>query len=183
MKRFVCIILTLMLAMSLCACSDDGGKKINSGSATVDDILEQQTAATPQPVQTAAPAALEEENEYISEPDPNVDVDLTALSSTAVYAEVYNMLTNPDDYIGKTVKMRGSFAMYHDEETDMYYFACIVADATACCSQGIEFVLAGEHTYPDDYPALSDEITVVGTFSTYYEGENMYCTLKDAVLE
>lgn len=92
------------------------------------------------------------------------------------------MLSTPDAYIGKTVKMRGSFQMYHDEATDNYYFACIIADATACCSQGIEFVLTGEHTYPDDYPPLSTEITVVGTFSTYYEGEIMYCTLKDATM-
>ena len=182
MKRTISLILTLMLAFSLCACGDDSAKKINSGSATVDDILNQQTAQTPQTTQPVAPAD-ETEREFVSEPDPNVDVDLTALSSTAVYAEVYNMLTNPDDYIGKTVKMRGSFAMYHDESTDAYYFACVIADATACCSQGIEFVLAGEHNYPDDYPALDEIITVVGTFSTYYEGQNMYCTLKDATME
>ena len=59
-----------------------------------------------------------------------VDVDLTKLSSTFVYSEVYNMVTNPGDYIGKTVKMKGMYSVYHDESTDKYYFACIIKDAT-----------------------------------------------------
>ena len=29
------------------------------------------------------------------------DVDLTLLSSTMVYSEVYNMMVDPDSYIGK----------------------------------------------------------------------------------
>lgn len=59
-----------------------------------------------------------------------IDVDLTALSSTMVYSEVYNMMTSPEDYIGKTVKMKGMYSVYHDESTDKYYFACIIKDAT-----------------------------------------------------
>ena len=109
-----------------------------------------------------------------------IDVDLTKLSSTMVYSEVYNMMVSPDKYIGKTVKMNGAFAYYEDPETKKQYFACIIADATACCSQGLEFILAGEHSYPDDYPELGTEITVVGTFQTYEENGYMYCHLVDA---
>ena len=32
------------------------------------------------------------------------------------------------------------------------YHACVIPDATACCAQGIEFTLAGDHRWPDDYP-------------------------------
>ena len=35
------------------------------------------------------------------------DINLTALSSTAVYAEVWNMMAVPESYIRKTVKMKG----------------------------------------------------------------------------
>ncbi len=111
---------------------------------------------------------------------PGIDIDLTMLSSTMVYSEVYNMMMTPDDYLGKTVKMNGSFSVYHDEAADVYYFACIIADATACCSQGIEFVLAGDYSYPEDYPELGEEITVTGVFDTYIEGEYQYCTLRNA---
>ena len=108
------------------------------------------------------------------------DVDLTALSGTMVYSEVYNMVTTPENYLGKTVKMNGTFSIYHDEKNDKYYFACLIADATACCSQGIEFVLKGEHSYPRDYPEVGSEITVTGRFNTYKEGEIVYCQLTDA---
>ena len=108
------------------------------------------------------------------------DVDLTALSSTMVYSEVYNMMTSPDAYMGKTVKMEGQLAMYHDDATGKNYFACIISDATACCSQGIEFELTDEYTYPNDYPEVGEEICVTGTFDTYVEGEYQYCTLRNA---
>jgi hypothetical protein len=99
-----------------------------------------------------------------------------------VYSEVYNMMVSPDDYIGKTVKMEGQFVPYYDESTGNYYFACFISDATACCSQGIEFILTDDYSYPEDYPQEGESICVVGTFDTYMEGENMYCTLRNAVL-
>ncbi len=110
-------------------------------------------------------------------------VDLTALSSTMVYSEVYNMMYYPENYVGKTVKMSGVYAVYHDESTDKCYHACIISDATACCSQGIEFELTENHTYPDDYPEEGGQICVTGTFDTYQEGEYTYCTLRDAEIQ
>ena len=112
-----------------------------------------------------------------------VDVDLTKLSSTMVYSEVYNMMVAPDKYVGKTVRMRGQFALYEDTESGARYFACIIADATACCSQGLEFVLEGTHAYPQDYPSLGTEITVTGEFRTYEENGSLYCHLTDAKME
>lgn len=65
-----------------------------------------------------------------------------------VYSEVYNMKNAPSDYIGKTIKMTGQFVYYENPDTKVQYFACIIGDAMACCSQGLEFVLTGKHTYP-----------------------------------
>ena len=56
-------------------------------------------------------------------------------------------------------------------------------DATACCAQGIEFVLRDEYAFPDDYPADDSDITVVGVFDSYMEGQFIYYTLREAVLE
>lgn len=120
------------------------------------------------------------------EPQPvveeNIDVDLTKLSSTLLYSEVYRIVTTPMDYIGKTIKMNGSFSAYQDPATNQLYFACIIRDATACCAQGIEFELSGDYIYPDDYPQVNDDITVSGEFETYEEEGIMYCRLKDASL-
>ena len=100
-----------------------------------------------------------------------------------VYSQVYDMMTQPESYMGQKIKMRGSFSYYQDPDTKQEYFVAIIADSTACCAQGIEFVWAGEHSYPRDYPPLDTEITVTGTFSTYYEGDNMYVQLVDAQVE
>lgn len=110
--------------------------------------------------------------------EQNVDVDLTVLSSTMVYSEVSNMVSNPADYIGKTVKMKGTFAT---DENEMYYF-CVIADATACCSQGLEFILKGDAQYPQDYPTAGDEISVVGRFESYNEGTETYYHLVESTL-
>ena len=110
------------------------------------------------------------------------DVDLTKLSSTMVYSEVYNMMNKPDDYMGKVIKIDGQYAVYHDEYTGANYFACIIQDATACCAQGMEFVLQDEYIYPQDYPEEGENIVVMGVYDTYMEGDYKYCTLRDAVL-
>ena len=108
-----------------------------------------------------------------------IDVDLAALSGTMVYAEVYHMLTEPEQYIGKTVRMSGQCNVYYDEVTDKTYYSCIIKDATACCAQGIEFELADGYDIPEE----GDEICVEGVFDIYLEGENSYCTLRNAKLD
>ena len=108
-----------------------------------------------------------------------VDVDLTKLSSTFVYAEVYNMVTTPEDYIGKTVKMDGTMNRYTTSSRELY--ACLILDATACCAQGIAFEWEGEHA-PAEYPPQGSIITVVGTFDTFEEDGVTYCYLAHAEL-
>ena len=174
MKKLLLLLLAVCLLFST-ACS--------SGSAGTNTASEPGTAETAgENSETVTNSSVEKTN---AESEPEVadtgkeyDVDLTVLSSTMVYSEVYNMVTNPDDYMGKTVKMSGPFTIYQTEERN--YYACIISDATACCSQGIEFQLAGEHEYPDDFPEIGTVITVTGVFNTYYEDEMMYCELLNA---
>ena len=77
--------------------------------------------------------------------------------------------------------MNGQFAVYENPNTDAVYTACIIMDATACCSQGLEFVLAGEHSYPADDPELGTE-----NYGRWHipdlrrKTDNMYCHLVDA---
>ncbi len=186
MKRFISLVICMVMVSVLAGCGSKQSDKTGSKPAGVSDVLEQgmaqadgkkeEVAPAPDPSGSSGTGAKQDV------PADDIDVDLTVLSSTMVYSEVYNMMSSPEDYIGKTVKMDGLFAIYHDEAADVYYFACIVKDATACCAQGIEFVLAGDYKYPDDYPPLGEEIAVVGVFDTYEEGSNTYCTLRNARL-
>lgn len=111
------------------------------------------------------------------------DVDLTQLSSTMVYSEVFNMMYDPGNYIGKTIRINGMFVVYTNQDYSQFYPAVIIADATACCSQGLEFVLEGNPPYPEGYPETETVITVIGTFETYLEDGKTYCRLQNARIE
>ena len=88
----------------------------------------------------------------------------------------------PEKFIGKTIKMKGLYSDYFDQALGKHYYACIIMDATACCSQGVEFILTDDYKYPDDYPQQGDEITVEGIFDVYEEADGSYCTLREASL-
>ena len=112
----------------------------------------------------------------------DIDLDLTTMSSTMIYSEVYNIMCYPDDYREKCIKMSGTCSIFEDLTTGQLYYACIIQDATQCCQQGIEFNLQDSYIYPDDYPENGEEVTVVGIFETYAEDGVLYCRLRDAVL-
>ena len=191
MKKKYGIILCLMLVTILTGCGNNTTG--NSSESTANDIQSQNTevssSTVDSPEETPIFADLQlptpepddaPETDMSSEngSSEQVDVDLSIMSSTMVYSEVYNMMTNPMDYIGKTVKINGISSTYHDKQTGKDYYACIVKDATACCAQGIEFELE-----QPDYPEPDKEITVVGTFQTYVEMGNMFCVLRNASIE
>jgi len=110
-------------------------------------------------------------------------VDLTVLSSTLLSAELTNMTTNPGKYMGKTIKVRGPYAYSYWDETDTYYH-CVVAyeDVAACCSQALEFIWTGEHSFPGDYPEEGTMIELTGVFGSYQElGKTYYCLRVDKI--
>lgn len=180
MKKLFCVVLIVLTLSSLSACGSEKDKGTTDNQAPNPSVSQNQTT---EKSSESAPTTSKS-----AQSADGIDVDLTKLSSTMVYSEVYNMMYTPDDYIGKTVKMKGQFAIGYVYNTDgtpdesTARFACVIADATACCSQGLEFILTGEHTYPNDYPELGSEITVAGTFEVYTENGFQYCRLVDATL-
>lgn len=114
--------------------------------------------------------------------DTEYDIDLTKMDSSMVYVQVADMVNNGDNYLRKTVKVKGPFS-YFKENDGREFFAVLISDATACCSQGIEFVLDGNYKYPEDYPAVNTEIVVTGEFNYYKEGYATYCQLLHANME
>ena len=135
--------------------------------------------APSQSADSAAPAAREQSAEGQA-PPAEFDEDLTKLSETMRYAEILNIQAEPESYIGKTIKLEGYFYIYESDIRNVY--VCLVPDSTACCTAGLEFRLAGEHKFPDDYPKPDELITVAGTFGAYSddEGEHTAYELQDA---
>ena len=84
------------------------------------------------------------------------------------------MMSKPEEYEGKTIRIEGKYYASYYPITDKYYNYCLIADALACCSQGLEFELGG---------ADQSEVIVTGVFETYTEeaGQTFYyCRLRDA---
>lgn len=190
MKRLFCLLLAACMMLSLCACGK--GREKDAGNDTLSSNEEASASAesipTPKEQETPDEQQTPEEPEQTQTSADGVDVDLTVLSSTMVYSEVYNMLYNdPAHYLGKTVKARGGFSIYQLVtdgvlQPDPVAYACIIADATACCAEGMEFVPEGDLTYPEDYPELGAEITVIGEFQSYEENGMTWYHLVNARL-
>lgn len=169
MKKHI-FITAVIAAVILTGCS----KTENTKPSVIDSGISDSSVTTLHPSYDTFDVHDSSNGEY--------DVDLTQLSASMVYAQVYDMVNNGDNYLGKTVKAKGPFS-YFQETDGREFFAVIISDATACCSQGIEFVLDGDYSYPDDYPDVGTEITVVGRFNYYKEGFYTYCQLLDAHIE
>lgn len=117
--------------------------------------------------------------ETASEP-LQVDLDLSQMSGTIVYAEVYNLMYDPAPYLGKILRIRGYYSFFRDPVTDSVYYACVIPDATACCMQGIEFVPAEEPADPDHYLEDSADLTVTGRLEMYDDNGVSYLHLVNA---
>lgn len=164
------IVLSLLLSSILTS---------GCGNSKVDDIIQSQEEKEESISTDSADVA---NNQCDDSSIIDIDLDLTTMSSTMVYSEVYNIMCYPDEYREKCIKMSGTCSIFEDVVTGQLYYACIIQDATQCCQQGIEFNLQDSYIYPDDYPENGEEVTVVGIFETYAEDGVLYCRLRDAVL-
>ena len=112
-----------------------------------------------------------------------VNVDLTVLNDTMAYAQLENILGDPDKYFNKTIRASGDYSVVYPEIGGQHYHLIAIGDATACCQQQIEFIWKGKHEYPADYPAQGDKIEICGIFTSYTEnGQKYYCIKTDDVV-
>ena len=184
LQLIVVLLLVFMIcAVSLTGCADNGvqARAYTSQTTGVGDILANATAETTIPAETDTISTITAAGTS-SVNNENYEIDLTTMSANMVYSQVFCMVMEPDEYIGDTVKMNGTFVHIYDEEKDKHYFACIIRDATQCCAQGIEFEPTDEYVYPDDFPEEGGEVCVTGVFDKYSEDGNNYLTLRNAVL-
>ena len=100
----------------------------------------------------------------------NVDIDFTKLSETVAAAEFGNIMAQPTDYLGQTVKVSGQFFSQVVAEFDRYFHYVTVVQGDACCPpNGFEIQLTGDNITDDDYPKQQSMIEVTGVLSKYEE--------------
>lgn len=184
------VLLILLIFMSLYVASlfsscgtsnaEDTGatSRSQSQTKTVDDVINENINQS-KTVETSSAGDDEPEikADNIANINGTVDMDLSAMSATMCYSQVYEFYTNPAEYIDKTIKIKGLINKVIDPSTENTYYICSVMDATQCCTQGLEFI-------PDNWVKEYDNTTqcVTGVFNTYIENGIMYCTLKNAII-
>lgn len=187
-------LLAAVVLISGCGKRADNGKGINSGE-TVDKVIESQVKKEEQKkTEESTKEDTQKNNQQntdtqmpesvqgtVNAPEAAVDVDLSVMDSDMIYATVYQMMSDPEQYVGKTFRIEGKFYVTYDEMTKNQYYYCVIKDATECCAQGLEFVWGdGSHIYPDEYPTDGTEVIVDGTFELYMENDSRYCRLANA---
>ncbi len=188
-KEFCFIFILALFTLFLSGCGERGRDDRSAGKpAGVNDVLRARIAETDagpsaaKPISPSRGSSGAKPNEEAQAPAGRVDVDLTVLSKTVLFAKVREMIDMPQNYIGKTVKMTGEFIFFEDSGEGKRYFACIVWDKAGCCTEGIEFERRGDFVFPDDYPEMGSQITVTGVFDRYYEKYTPYFILRNAEL-
>ena len=156
----ICILLSILL---LCSCKDENAVLPKADETQVNLISE----------------AVSEEETTVDLSSDEADIDLTKLNQTMLYSQLYNMTNMPDEYFGKTVKLKGKFKLLYNSDHTKILYGCEIQDATACCTNGIEFVPKDTYSYPDDFPKDGEEITVVGKFEMYIENSVRYLNLVE----
>lgn len=91
-----------------------------------------------------------------------IDLDLSEMNYNMLTSIGFEMMTEPEKYAGKTVKVSGNF--YTSEYEGKRYFSAITWDATGCCPAGFDFIPPAKMKYPEDFPADNEKITVTGIF-------------------
>ena len=192
MKKILACIICLTLAFGVTACGKASDKDSNGDTKIISDAKNKQENSksnTKKEVskkevnkkEVAGDAGKGKSSKTKSKTNSNkIDVDLNNLNANVVYAQVFQMMTEPDKFIGKRIRMSGQFNVYAAQEGNpsgvTEYYAIIIADAQACCQQGIEFVWPG-HTYPEGFPEIKSNASVTGIFEVYEENGKKYCRL------
>ena len=91
-----------------------------------------------------------------------IDYDIAALKNA--YTITNNILANPDDYSGKTIRIKGSFSQgVITGGTTNHYFVDVY-DTAACCGAWVTFSWNGS------LPSSGSTVTVTGKVHTIRDG-------------
>ncbi len=103
-----------------------------------------------------------------------VDINLSHFNPNLLYAEVYNMSQNPQNYIGKTIKLIGQFGYYQKFDNsgrplpESRIPICIIGDAMGCCWIEIRLMPINEAEFFQNYPAHDSTIVITGICDITY---------------
>ena len=175
MKKYLACVLLLVIVVFVSACSGSEGESTSQGAS--DNIIENediisQSENSNQPNETAN----DNKGQNIgASTNGTVDYDLTVMSPTMVYAQIYDMMYNYSDYLGKRFKIDGNFQIMPEYSPDGDGYVIIIYDALACCAQGLELRFKEDQQVPEHF----SDIVIEGTVNIEIINEGRYIYLED----
>ncbi len=116
---------------------------------------------------TACSSTSTSEVETQKETEEVKSYDLTQMSSTMVYSQIFDLVTDPNKYLNSNFTVQGSLLNSEDANTGEMFYALLIVDATSCCAQGLEL------SFPEDMelPEMPMGATIVGTIGVKTVGD------------
>lgn len=100
--------------------------------------------------------------------------DLSRMSATVAYAQLYNIFLEQEKYVGQTMRLRGQYVPMRDDTGAAKYHFIMVYDNAACCQLGLEFLWNDPKAYPNEYSLI--ELT--GVFDICNDNGEKFCLLR-----
>ena len=122
------------------------------------------------------PLEIDTSHMVVVSPHMDADIDFSVMDDEEMEKQYSSIVTFPESYIGKTMKMTGFLRYAYDNDENVYPTCVVVLEDG--CELSLEFVLFGE-----DYPNEYDYFTVAGTFEKYEQNGNAYFHLENARLQ
>ena len=176
MKKLTALVLAVLLIFGLCACSGNSESTDTTG-VTSDSTQNGTPLTTPSNAgddTTLSSVAVKEDvnaedakaEAFAALDEFDVELDLTGLNKNMLIAQVQDITNNYKNYIGKTIRITGSYDQSYYDQTDKYYNYLFGYDETGCCAAwAIEF-------YGDSVPETIEPYTtlsMVGKINAYEE--------------
>ncbi|MBR4448745.1 MAG: hypothetical protein IKS30_00900 [Treponema sp.] len=160
--------LALTIAAALTGCTKKQSPQ-QAGSFT-DTFIDEQTQIALEEIDKER-----EEKQKAMTATEGVDFDISVMNANMVYAQVFDMMMQPEVYRDKIIKIAGDYYRLPDNKGNMTN-AVIIRDALACCQQGMEFVW----DFGEAVPAQETHITVTGPFKITTDSEGLMRTFIQA---
>lgn len=165
MKKLFLLTLVCILMSTGCSHTENNSETVTSAETSIQaDSL----------INTDETAAEAFDTSDISA-DNTTDEDIVEIKEKLFIAQTYDIYTNTEDYLGKTIKYEGIFDFYSSEdEVTTYYY--VIRYGPGCC--GDDGTAGFEVIWDGDYPEQNEWVEAIGVLETYEENGRPYLRLR-----
>lgn len=113
---------------------------------------------------------------------PEIDIDFTYINMDDSINETYGMMTEPEKYEGKRIRVNGAYTV--EEKNGGIKHFCGIYNPASCCAIGVlEFLPTEEMVDLKKYLNSDEMITITGNLEIYHEDDGKHIRLKDCRLD